>query len=122
MNIFLVITLLIFGILLLVAEVYLLPGIGVAFVGGMASLVASVWIAYVRISMLAGHLTLFAAIVLTVGAIYGFYRSRAMEKMSLDTTVDGAVELAQPGKKIEKLEQAAQQLEEQQDKTVNPVI
>ena len=51
----------------------------------------------------AGHATLAAAFVLTGLAIYGFFRSRAIEKMSLDTTIDSKVELAAPGKKIENL-------------------
>ena len=113
MNIFLVVLLVIVGVLLMVAEVYLLPGFGVAGIGGVASLIGAVVLGYTRFaSVWVGHLTLLSCVVLTVLAIYLFYRSKAMDKMALDATIDSTVGLADPGKKIEKLEKEAKEMEE----------
>lgn len=112
MNTLIIVLLVLFGIALMVAEIFLLPGFGIAGVGGLLSLIGAVVAAYYLIGATAGHITLLACIVLTALAIYGFFRSHAIEKMSLDTTIDSQVGLASPGKKIEKLEQAAEQMEE----------
>lgn len=104
-SIILVAIMVIAGIALLVAEVFLLPGFGIAGVSGFGSLTGAVVLAYMRIGATAGHITLAAAVLLSAAAIYGFIRSRAIEKMSLDTTIDSKVELAKPGKKIEKLKE-----------------
>ncbi len=106
MYIAIVILLLVFGVGLLVAEMFLLPGFGIAGISGFACLIGSVVVAYMKVAPIhpwAGHVTLAAALVLTALAVYGFFKSRAIEKMSLDTTIDSKVELADPGKKIENL-------------------
>ncbi|MCQ2341736.1 MAG: hypothetical protein MJZ48_04720 [Paludibacteraceae bacterium] len=103
MNLLLVILLGVAGIILLLLEVFLLPGFGIAGISGFACLVAAVVVAYLRISAMAGHITLLAVVLLAALAIWGFIRSHALEKMSLDTTIDSKVDLAEPGKKIENL-------------------
>ena len=106
MYIAIVILLLVFGVGLLVAEMFVLPGFGIAGICGFLCLAGSVFVAYWKVAALfpwAGHATLAAALVLTGLAIFGFFKSRAIEKMALDTTIDSKVELAEPGKKIENL-------------------
>ena len=103
MYLAIVIILLVFGVALLVAEMFLLPGFGIAGISGFLCLAGSVFVAYWKLAAVyawAGHATLAAALVFTALAIYGFFKSRAIEKMSLDTTIDSKVELADPGKKI----------------------
>lgn len=117
MDIFLVILLAVAGIVLLLLEMFLLPGFGIAGLAGFASLAGSVFVAYIKIGAMAGHITLLACAVLSVLAIWGFIRSKALEKMALDTTIDSKVELAAPGKKIENLEAEAQKLEKQGQET-----
>lgn len=107
MDILLVIFLIVIGAVLLVAELFLLPGFGVAGIAGFVSLLASVLIAYFEISPMAGHITLCLSLLFTILAIYIFLKSKAIDKMALDTKIDSSVDLAAPGKKIEKLEQEA---------------
>ena len=105
MYIAIVILLLVFGVALLVAEMFVLPGFGIAGISGFICLAGSVFVAYWKLAALypwAGHATLAAALVLTALAIYGFFKSRAIEKMSLDTTIDSKVELANNKLKSEK--------------------
>lgn len=119
MYILLTILLLLFGVLLLVAELFLLPGFGIAGVCGFLSLAGSVIVAYLKLAPIypwAGHVTLAACIVLTAVAIYAFVKSHAIEKMALDTTIDSKVDLAAPGKKIENLEKEAQEMEQKDQK------
>ncbi|MBR1426597.1 MAG: hypothetical protein IJ581_04000 [Paludibacteraceae bacterium] len=107
MYIFLVILLLVFCVLLMLAEVFLLPGFGIAGIAGLASLAGAAGIAYCYISSTAGYIVLTAGAVLIILAIIAFFRSRAIRKMALDTTIDSSVSLADPGKKIQNLEKEA---------------
>ena len=94
MNIFLVVLLVLAGVALLLLEMFLLPGFGIAGVSGFSCLVAAVVVAYLCIGNMAGYITLGACVVLSGLAIWGFLRSRALDKMALDTKIDGHVELA----------------------------
>lgn len=119
MYVLLTILLVVFGVALIVAEMFLLPGFGIAGVCGFASLAGSVVVAYLKLAPVypwAGHVTLAACIVLTAVAIYAFVKSHAIEKMALDTTIDSKVNLADPGKKIENLEKAAEDIENKSEK------
>jgi membrane-bound ClpP family serine protease len=94
MNIFLVVLLVLAGVALLLMEMFLLPGFGIAGVGGFGFLIAAVVWAWIKISHLAGLITLGACLVLSGLAIWGFVRSRALDKMALDSKIDSHVELA----------------------------
>jgi membrane-bound ClpP family serine protease len=85
---------------------FLLPGFGIAGIFGLASLVAAVVIAYVKLTVLwawAGHVTLAACVVLCGIAIGVFVKSRAMDKMALDTKIEGGVDMPTPGKRMDEL-------------------
>lgn len=102
----LTIILVLFGVGLLLAEMFLLPGFGIAGIFGLASLVAAVVIAYVKLTVLwawAGHVTLAACVVLCGIAIWVFVKSRAMDKMALDTKIEGGVDMPTPGKRMDEL-------------------
>lgn len=115
-EILLVALLVIVGVVLLVLEMFLIPGFGIAGVSGFACLVGAVVAAYLKISALAGHITLAAGVILSGLAIWGFLRSRALDKMALDTKIDSKVELTKPGKKIERLEEEAQKIDAKEQK------
>lgn len=116
-EILLVALLVLVGVILLVLELFLIPGFGIAGISGFGCLLGAVLAAYLKISALAGHITLAATVVLSALAIWGFLRSRALDKMALDTKIEGKVSLAKPGKKIERLEKEAQKMEAETQKT-----
>lgn len=89
----LVTILLLFGVGLIVAEIFLIPGVGFAGIFGLASLVASVAMAYIYISPMAGHITLCAAIVCAAVAVYIFVKSKTLDKMALKTDINTKVDL-----------------------------
>mgnify|MGYP003294126091 FL=1 len=103
----LTIILVLFGVGLLLAEMFLLPGFGVAGIFGLCSLVGAVVIAYVKLAALwawAGHVTLAACIVLCGIAVWIFLKSKALNKMALDTKIEGGVDMPSAGKRMEELQ------------------
>ncbi len=103
----LTIILVLFGVGLLLAELFLLPGFGIAGFFGIASLIAAVVIAYVKLAVLwawAGHVTLAACILFSAIAVYIFVKSKAMDKMALDTKIEGGVDMPSAGKHMEDLQ------------------
>lgn len=107
--ILLTILLVLFGIGLLLAEMFLLPGFGIAGVVGLASLIAAVVIAYVKLVALwswAGHVTLAACVILCAIAVWVFVKSKAMDKMALDTKIEGGIDMPSPGKHMEDLQKS----------------
>jgi membrane-bound ClpP family serine protease len=106
MYLILTIILVLFGIGLLLAEMFLLPGFGVAGIFGFISLAGGVFFAYTKLTLLwawAGHVTLGACILLGAIATYIFFKSKAVDKMSLDTKIEGGVDMPSPGKHMEEL-------------------
>ena len=105
MNILILVLLAVAGVVLLVMELFLIPGLGIAGIAGGGCLVGAVVYAYKFIGVMAGHITFFVVLATTIVAIYAFYKSRAIEKMGLEAKIDDKVELADPGKKISKLKE-----------------
>ena len=94
MNTLLVVLLVLAGVALLLMEMFLLPGFGIAGVSGFLALIGAVVVAWVWIGHVAGLITLGACVILTGLAIFGFVRSNALDKMALDAKIDSHVELA----------------------------
>ena len=104
MNVFLVVLLVLAGVALLLLEMFLLPGFGIAGIGGFGCLIGAVVLAWLRIGSIAGYITLGACLLLSALAIWGFLRSHALDKMALDSKIDGHVELANNKLKTEEKE------------------
>ena len=94
MNTILVVLLVLAGVALLLLEMFLLPGFGIAGISGFACLVGAVIAAWMLLGRMAGYITLGACLLLSGLAIWGFLRSNALDKMALDTKIDSHVELA----------------------------
>ena len=120
MNILILVLLSLAGVLLLVLELFLIPGIGIAGIAGGGCLVGAVVYAYMAIGATAGHITFFVVLAATIVSVYIFYKSKAIEKMGLETKIDDKVELAAPGGKITRLQHEAEkqkEAEEEQETT-----
>ena len=104
----LIILLIITGILLLLAELFLIPGIGVAGFLGVASLIASCFYAF-SMSITAGIIVIIINILLVVGAILFLMRSKTWKKLELNTVIGSKVPKAdsftpgQEGKAVTRL-------------------
>ena len=88
----LIVTLIIAGLLLLAAELIIIPGFGFAGILGIASLVASCWVAFTQVSTTAGVITLVANILLAVVSTIIMLRSKTWKKLSLNTNIDSKID------------------------------
>ena len=70
-------------------------------------LAGAVVLAYLKLTAMwawAGHLTLAACVVLSGIAVWVFVKSKAMDKMALDTKIEGGVDMPSAGKHMEDLQ------------------
>jgi membrane-bound ClpP family serine protease len=88
MEIGIVFLLLVIGVLLLLVEFFLIPGISIAGIGGVLFLGGGVVYAYTAIGPVAGHLTVFGALVIISFAVWIFLKAKTLEKMSLKTEIE----------------------------------
>lgn len=93
MNVLIVTLFMLVGIGLMLAEMFLIPGFGLAGFFSFVSLAASVAWAYMKVSPFAGHVTLFVALILLGICLYMFLRGKTLEKMSLKTDISDKVDL-----------------------------
>lgn len=84
----LIVGLILVGIVLLVAELVLLPGISVAGIGAIAALIAAVLYAFIQYGIFVGTVTLTVTVVAAVGAVIISLRANTWRRFSLDTTID----------------------------------
>ena len=92
-TILIVCLLILFGVALMLAEVYLIPGFGIAGLLGMSCIGGGVAVAYLKISVLAGHWVLVGALLLLALFIVLFMRGRTLDRMALKTDIDSKVDL-----------------------------
>ena len=93
MDILTVVLLLVAGLGLILMELFLLPGISIAGVCGVAALVGADYLAYVNISSTAGHIVLFVSLGILALGVYLFIKARTLDKMALTTDIDSKIEL-----------------------------
>lgn len=94
----LVITLIVVGLLLLGAELIIIPGFGIAGVLGVVALVASCWVSFASLGTTAGIIVIIADILLVVASTLLMLRSKTWKRLSLKTNIDSKVDSA-PGEK-----------------------
>lgn len=86
-----IVTLILAGIVLMLVEMLLIPGVGVAGILSLASIAAACWYAFKFIGPDTGRwVTLIAAILLAV-MLFFILRSKTWEKFALRTEVDSKV-------------------------------
>lgn len=105
---------LILGVLLLMAEIFLLPGITVAGFAGVASLLGAIIYAFVYVGDGAGYITLGVSIVVTAGAFVYLVKSKAMDRIALTTEADSKVDISE----IEKIQKGDKGIAESR---LNPI-
>ena len=87
-SMWLIITLIIVGILLLVAELVLLPGISVAGIGAFLSLAVAAVYGFFLYGILGGSVVLAAIIIVAVAAVVVSLRANTWQRLSLKSTID----------------------------------
>ncbi len=89
----LVVLFMLLGIIFLLLELFIIPGISIGGMAGLAFVIASVWYAFSTLGTTAGGITLACGVVAMAVAVWIFMRSRTLDKMSLKTEIDSSVDL-----------------------------
>lgn len=83
-----VIILILLGLLLLLVEILLLPGINVAGVAGLILMAVGVYFAYDRLGTASGHIALAIAAVLSVVMLVFVLRAGTWKRVTLNESID----------------------------------
>lgn len=89
---FWIISLIVLGILLFLAELVLLPGITIAAIGSLAALSAAVAWAFAAYGISCGFITLGIVLVIIVVMLIFFFRRSTWRKVSLSTELPGTID------------------------------
>lgn len=92
MTIFAIALLILLGLVLLLIEFAVIPGVTIAGIGGFLLLGGSVYIAFKEMGTGAGFITLTVVLIAAPLMIYYFFKSRAGKNMILDSKIDGKIE------------------------------
>ena len=91
MDILIIILLVLIGVVLIILEIFFLPGITVA---GFSSLIffgGGIYYAFVNLGTTAGYVTIVASVVACVVGIIWFMRSKSLDRISLKTDIDSVI-------------------------------
>lgn len=86
-----IVMLILVGLLMLVLEVVVIPGTGMAGIVGFLLMAAGIWLAYTREGIVAGHIVLASTVVINVVSIVLMLRSKTWKKAMLKTVNKGRV-------------------------------
>ena len=91
MEILIICALVLVGLLLMVVEMLLIPGFGMAGLGSIAAFGYANYYAFTELGNLAGFITLFASLVSAILVITFVLRSRVIDKLGLNKKIDSTV-------------------------------
>lgn len=80
--------LVLFGIGLILLEIFFIPGFGAAGVGGVIFMGGAVWYAYEQLGTTAGNITLLCSIAALIASFYWFIKSKTLSRMALQKKID----------------------------------
>ena len=92
MTILAIIVLILLGLLLLLLEFAVVPGVTIAGIGGFLMLAGSVYLAFAQYGTVAGIITLVIVLTASPALIVYFFKSKSGKKMILETNIDSKVE------------------------------
>lgn len=83
-----IITLILVGLVLIFAEILLIPGVGIAGILGLLSLAGSCFYAFTQISTLAGIIVTVVNVVLIIVLTIWVLRAKTWKKLALETNIE----------------------------------
>lgn len=83
-----VITLILVGLVLIFAEILLVPGVGIAGILGLLSLGGSCWYAFVEMGTMTGSIVTGVVAVLVVAMTVWVLRAKTWKRLTLETNID----------------------------------
>ena len=98
MSLIAIILIILGGIILLLVEFLVVPGVSVFGIGGFLCLIGGVIASYVFHGNTAGHITLIAAVVASVLSMVFAFRRKTWRKMGLNASIDSKIVTIEPDK------------------------
>lgn len=92
LHIIVVISVIVLGILFLLIEIFLLPGISIAGIAGAIFLVGGIIYSYMFLGSTAGNISLAASAVALGLTFFGLLKSKSLDRISLNTNIDDKVD------------------------------
>jgi len=86
-----IIILILVGLLMMILEIIVIPGSGIAGIIGMVLMIAGIWLAYSKQGVAAGHITLGVTIAINVIGLIITLRSKTWKSAMLKTVNAGKV-------------------------------
>ena len=80
------------GVIFLLLEIFLLPGITVSGIAGFVFLLGGIAYAYMYMGPVAGNISLLIAGLLLAGSFIYFIKSKSLRRISLTTNIDSKVD------------------------------
>ncbi len=97
-EILIVVALILLGILFMLAEIFLLPGISIAGIAGAIFLIGGIVYSYLFIGSIAGNITLAATAIAMGASFFLLLKSKSLRKISLETNIESKVDNSDLGK------------------------
>lgn len=92
MSLLAILLLIVLGLVLLLIEFAVIPGVTIAGIGGFLLLGGAVYIAFAQYGTLTGFITLAGVLIAAPILIYYLFQSRTGKKMILEKNINGKVE------------------------------
>lgn len=86
-NLIIVAALVLLGVVLLLIEFFLLPGISIAGIGGAIFMVGGVIYSYIYLGSTAGNITLALSLILLAASFVWLVKSKSLQKIALTTDI-----------------------------------
>lgn len=91
-ELLIVVALILLGILFMLVEIFLLPGISIAGIAGTIMLIGGILYAYLFIGSTAGNITLVASAAAMGASFFWLLKSKQLRKISLETNIESKVD------------------------------
>ncbi|QRX63087.1 hypothetical protein JS578_09380 [Dysgonomonadaceae bacterium zrk40] len=91
-ELMIVVALILVGILFMLAEIFLLPGISVAGIAGAIFLIGGIVYSYLFIGSTAGNITLAASAIAMGASFFLLLKSKSLRRISLETNIESKVD------------------------------
>ncbi|MDE5420647.1 NfeD family protein [Ancylomarina sp. DW003] len=92
MTIFIIILLLVLGVVLILLEFFVLPGITVAGIAGVVMMLGGIYLSYHHYGSTTGHLTVLGSVLFSLFALWLALKSGTWNRIMLKTEIDSKVE------------------------------
>lgn len=91
-NLIIVTLVILLGIVFLLTEIFLLPGLTISGIAGLVFLIGGIAYAYMYVGTVAGNLVLVISILSIIGSFIFLIKSKSLKHISLTTNIDAKVD------------------------------